>query len=318
MLFRSMNASRWLPLALAILFSSTVRVLAQNETGQEPSVRQVDPDGGSSKERGKGKEKEGVLSEEEEKNLTPEQRLARNITSGAGSYCRFVGAMIPPKLMPGQQGTIRVAVAMLGAAVLPSPPPLELLSPPNMNKVSLGGLTVHPAEPGVLAAGYRGRPVYENTMILEVPATMGTEVKLGEKVSFSLDFRFDLYDGVSAQPIGRFVDHVVVEAEVGTSPDPAVPGLGTKPPAVAVTASETPVASAPVASNTSAPLAGQNPMPANAPPPSATESAPNTTSSSAPAVAPSTEDQDSGPPFVLFGVGGVVVLALVVLLARKK
>jgi len=164
--------------------------------------------------------------------LTPEQRLARNIRHGASNFCSFVVNPKPAKLMPGQSGMLVVTAILKGPAVLPSPAPLEITSPAQQGMATLGPATFRPAEPGKLAKGYLGRPVYDNWAILEVPVTISPQAIVGRKQPVSLEMKFDLYDGVSAQAIGRFIDHAAAEIEIGLSPDPNVvvrPRTGAQP-----------------------------------------------------------------------------------------
>lgn len=175
------------------------------------------------------KEGMGKRGEEGEKvpdeNLTPEQRLARNITSGAGAYCAFQLSVSPAKLLPGQSGTLRVLATLRGNTVLPSPAPLEMVGSQNQGKLTIGALTPRPADPGRLASAYLGRPVYDNYAVFELPVTMAADAPMGSKHVAAVDMRFDLYDGNSAQPIGRFLDRVSTEIEVGAVADPLVRGL---------------------------------------------------------------------------------------------
>ena len=115
-----------------------------------------------------------------------------------------------------------VTMTFHGAAVLPAPPAIEMLSGPRQGPVTVGALAVRPAEAGRLASGYLGRPVYDNFAVFEIPVTLAGEAEIGSKQPVSVEFKFDLYDGVSAQPIGRFVDRATGEIEVGQQPDPKV------------------------------------------------------------------------------------------------
>jgi hypothetical protein len=135
-----------------------------------------------------------------------------------------------------------------------------------------------------------------------------------------VDMKFDLYDGSSAQVIGRFVDRVATEVEVGTVPDPAVamrarstPGAGKvdKPPEAAP--KETPQPAEPTPSGTPA-LQGH----VIAPPPGASPTDPAPVAPEGqPAPQPAVEDGGSLPMGVFVAIG-VVLLILILLLARKK
>jgi hypothetical protein len=128
-----------------------------------------------------------------------------------------------------------------------------MVGPTAQGSLMLGALSPQPAGPGRLAAAYLGRPVYDNYAVFEVPVTMAGDAALGSKHVAAVDMRFDLFDGNTAQPIGRFVDRVSMEIEVGRVADPDVRGLArgaSAPPA------EAPTTGAPAAAPVAAPDAG--------------------------------------------------------------
>ncbi|MCB9879849.1 MAG: hypothetical protein H6835_19835 [Planctomycetes bacterium] len=184
------------------------------------AIRRGKEDGAASADREKFEQQE----KEEWAKLTPEQRLERRIRRGASAHCQFVATCRPAKLMPGQSGVMVVAALLKGNAVIPSPPPVELLSPAANSPVDFGQLTVRPAEVGTEAQAYRGQPVYENYAWFEIPVTMHPDAKLGDKHRLAFDLKFDLYDGGSAMPVGRFLEQVSAEVEVGMAVDPNVVG----------------------------------------------------------------------------------------------
>jgi len=156
--------------------------------------------------------------------MTPEERLNATIRRDAKAHCRFVAACRPPKLMPGQSGTLLITAILQGSSVLPAPMQMQMTPRVAPESLTLGDMEVQPAEPGVLAKGYLGRPVYENTAIIEVPVTMGNGAKVGSKQPFAVDMRFDIYDGNSTQVVGRFIERVTANIEVGQYIDPVVVG----------------------------------------------------------------------------------------------
>ncbi len=202
-----------------------------NAGGEAVEVGEVDV-----REEGRGRSKEEMLRGEKEAemaNLTPEERLARNVMHGASQYCRFITSLKPAKLLPGQTGLMTIAVVLQGHAVLPAPAQITL-EPGQPGPYTLGGLSIRPADTGRIEKGYLGRPVYENYAILEVPVTLTNDAQLGKKTVLAVDLKFDLYDGTSAMPISRFMDRATYEVEVGSAPDPAVRG-GAKPADVVTT-----------------------------------------------------------------------------------
>lgn len=256
--------------------------------------------------------------EEDLKNLTPEERLARNITAGAGAYCRFTTSVREGKLMPGQSGTLLVTATLQGAAVMPSPPPIELLAPSQQGLATVGALAVRPADIARLAPGYAGRLVYDNYVVFELPVTLSSEAQIGKKVPVVIDLKFDLYDGASAQPIGRFVDRATAEIEVGAEPKPAVSMPASAPATPPVEA----VGGAPVEPAKLQREGGPS-NPAAVGGSAMTSVAPSGASPEAPDAGvtehslPSVGDSDGLPLWPILAGGGLV-LVLVLVLARKK
>lgn len=285
-------------------------------------------------ERDGGEMDEKAMKEAEEhevdalKRLTPEERLARNVRSNASQFCRFVAAIKPQKLMPGQSGTMVVSALLNGQAVLPSPAPMEMIGALRQGVVTLGGIRFQPAEMGRHATGYLGRPVYDNFAVFEIPVSVAADATIGTKQAVSLDLRFDIYDGVSAQPIGRFVDRVATEVEIGQALDPVVLGGRKRPvdPAEAGgTAGVTPSGLAPTTPEAGQPtqervIGGQDPL-VTAMDTAGSDAAGTGGSASTPAAGdlgtPLPEESGMLPLPVWLG-GGALLLVLVVMLARKK
>ena len=269
---------------------------------------------------GRGEGKEGELSDAEMRHLTPEERLARNVSRNTSGLCRFVSKVKPEKLMPGQSGMLVVTALLNGQAVIPFPAPFEMLGARQQGLVSLGELAIRPADAGTLATAYRGRPVYDNFAVLEIPVAMSPAAELGKKQQIAVDLRFDIYDGTTAQPVGRFVDHVTAEVVVGLTADPAVQGVGQRPDAAAAPVEPEPAA-APTAGagavDSGTPgrvIDGQEPQAADPAPVAGVPS-----DSGSPAHDWSeVGGEDSGVPIPVWIGGGLVLVLLVLLVARKK
>src|SRR5262249_6411648 len=165
---------------------------------------------------------EEKLTEIELAKLTPEERLARNVIHGAHGYCHFDVAVRPARLMPGQTGTVSVTMILEGDAVMPCPAKLSLLGAGGAPALTFGEMSIDPPGNVRLAKGYQGQPVYDNWAIAQLPVTMAAGLPFGSKQAGSLDLTFDLYNGTTTQPIGRFNDRVNFTIEVGQSPEPAV------------------------------------------------------------------------------------------------
>ncbi|MEO6595379.1 MAG: hypothetical protein ABIP94_11560 [Planctomycetota bacterium] len=279
------------------------------------------PDGELSRKR-QAKQDAGAETKEAQEEwdkLTPEQRLERNVTHGASAHCRFLATVKPAKLMPGQTGVVVVSAILQGDAVLPAPAPLEMVAAPQQGLLSLGSMTILPPAAGKLAKAYLGRPVYDNFAWFEVPITVAPEAEVGKKQIVTIDLRFDLYDGNSAQPVGRFLDRVSTEVEFGRVSDPVVRGFpsssATSPPSGADEARPDTAAKAPKAPGRV--VEGADPLlpeRAAAQPAPAQPTTPHATAAREPLPL---ESGVAIPWPLVLGGGGLVVLILV-LLVRKK
>ncbi|MFY9343558.1 MAG: hypothetical protein WAT39_13765 [Planctomycetota bacterium] len=295
---------------VAVVCLSVLAPCQNGESGEEVRVEDV---------RAKTKEEMRGEKVDPDESLTPEQRLERNTIHGASAYCRFLTSMRPAKLMPGQTGTLMVVATLQGHAVLPAPSQLTVLPSqnPNPGALTVGDLLVKPADVGRLEKGYLGRPVYENYAEMTVPVSMAANAEVGKKHVVAIDVKFDLYDGNSAQPIGRFIDRITHEVEVGAALDPAVQMTAKPAAAWEGDRTATPVPAAPQPTPTAE--QGKSRLEGNAvvPAPVVTAAAPRADATdSGSAAAPSTDDEGGSSLPILIGAG-VIALVLVLLLARK-
>jgi uncharacterized membrane protein len=142
---------------------------------------------------------------------------------------------------------------------------------------------------------------------------MANSAAMGSKQIVSVDMKFDLYDGTSGHPLGRFLDRVSTDIDVGLAVDPPVRGAA---PRAEETAKPAPTAPANVAKpveeekqplqvRTVEPPADKTPAPAPAPAP-----APST---------PMPVDDAGGPlPLPVWIGGGVLLLGVLLLVVRRK
>ena len=189
----------------------------------------------------------------------------------------------------------------------------------NNSAVSVGAMRPHPARPGTMAKAYVGRPVYENTAEFEIPVTMGNDATLGSKQTVMLDLQFDIFDGGSAQAVGRFVERVSADIEVAPFADPAIAGRANKPaPPVEV---QRPLAPSPDAGgkpvDDGEALSGTAAPAGNA---VAVEHIDNVGDAVDPDdnSLPPTTDAEGGMPTMLIVGAGAILLVIVLLLLRKK
>ena len=251
-------------------------------------------------------------------NMTPEQLLEARKRSGSRGQCRFVAAMRPPKLLPGQQGSLLVTAILQGRSVLEAPTPVVMTPRSVAQLVEVGAMTTRPPALGTIHKGYLGRPVYENTAVFEVPVTLSQSAKLGEKVSVALEFEFDVYDGDSAQVAGRFTERVNATVEVAPHLDPPVQPRQTGDEAGEEEGAEPAQPSTPPAS-VSAPASSGPPVIRG-----------GRTLPGEPADDPQIVDEAEEPPSPVAGGdalavsyapligGGIILLAVLLLLLRKR
>jgi len=253
--------------------------------------------------------------------MTPEQLLEARKRSGSRGQCRFVAAMRPPKLLPGQDGSLLVTAILQGRSVLEAPTPVVMTPRSATQLVEVGAMTTRPPALGTIHKGYLGRPVYENTAVFEVPVTLSQSAKLGEKVSVALEFEFDVYDGDSAQVVGRFTERVNATIEVAPHLDPPVQPRQTGDEAGEEDGAELAKPSTPPASASA---------PTSSGPPVIRGGRTLSGEPSKPADAPQVADEVEEPPSPVSGGdvlavsyapligGGIILLAVVLLLLRKR
>jgi len=317
MIFRLPSISR----ILAVLILLAAVVSAQEEgPGAGLSPEQIKAMRNARTQKGEPHDGDKVGEGDEKwSQMTPEQRLEASMRRGSKAYCRFDATCRPPQLLPGQSGTMMITAILQGQAVLPAP--LQMTMTPRVapGAVSVGGLTAHPALPGTIAKAYLGRPVYENTAVFEVPVVMGAEAKLGEKQTIAVDLQFDIFDGVSGQTVGRFIERVSAEVEVAAHVDPKVAGRSRKPDvdpgsAAAAVGEVVKPASQPVNvpdDNAMSGSAVEIPVPTE-PDPAAEPEATGA------ATLPPTGAEEDGARLMLMVGGAVFLLVIVLLLMRKK
>ena len=250
--------------------------------------------------------------------MAPEELRNMRKLRGSRGQCRFVASVRPPQLLPGQTGTLLITAILQGHSVLTAPAQVVMTPRPNGNSLQYGDLTARPARVGTIHEAFRGRPVYENTAVFEVPVTLAQNAKLGDKAPLALELEFDIHDGQTGQVTGRYIEQVKAQVEVAPHVDPQVEGRQARD-------EEPPVEPAPVA-----PLEGGDEAPAAV---AGGESAlsgvaTNAVAEEAPAAPPAGAGAaDALPPipaaeggssWLLPVGGGAALVVLLLLLARKK
>ncbi len=251
--------------------------------------------------------------------MAPEELRNMRKLRGSRGQCRFVASVRPPQLLPGQTGTLLITAILQGQSVLAAPAQVVMTPRPNGNSVQYGDLMARPARVGTIHEAFRGRPVYENTAVFEVPVTLAPNAKLGDKAPLALELEFDIHDGKTGQVTGRYIEQVKAQVEVAPHVDPPVEGRQARD-------EEPPVAPEPVAplgggdeASAAAVGSGQSALSGVAAD-AVAEEAP-----AAPPAGAGAEDAlppipvaEGGSSWLLPVGGGVALVALLLLLARKK
>lgn len=324
MIIRFPNLSR----ILAVLFLTVAMVPAQRGEGGELTAEQIEAMRGArqnaalkaqQKALGK-KDGEGGDSPDSGKwaNMTPEERLAANTRRGSKAHCRFVAVCRPPKLLPGQSGTLMISAILQGESVLASPLQMTMTPRVKAGTVSMGDLVAHPALPGAIAKAYLGRPVYENTAVFEVPVTMGKDVQIGGKASVVVDLQFDVYNGNSGQAVGRFIERVATDIDVAPHVDPQIAGRKAEPEDQPEPVAAAPIGAEDSGSATKPDSTAMGGTAAEVAPADAPETAGADDESSMSGELPPTEDDSLSGTTLLTVIGGALLLAIIALRMRKS
>lgn len=298
---------------LAVLAVLTPAVSAQEGGGDLPEKLQA------SRRKLAQKRERSDTEVIESREMTPEElRNARKLRGSRGQ-CRFVATVRPPKLLPGQSGTLMITAILQGQSVLTAPAQVVMTTRPNGDTVQFGDLTARPARVGTIHAAFRGQPVYENTAVFEVPITLSPSARLGDRAAMALELEFDIHDGKTGQVTGRYIEQVKAQVEIAPHVDPQVearravdePAAAPEPVAAPERAESAPASGT---ADGEAALGGEAVDVEPAAVPSAAvadESAPSDALPPIPAPA-----NDTG--WLLPVGGGAALLVLLLLLARKK
>lgn len=303
-------------LALLLLPCFAVPILGQ----QKPDPNQENP-----QKEETGEIEDGKVSEKDREAAANQPRSARGM-------CHFVTACVPKRVPPGGSGTIVVVMVMEGDSVLLTPPPVTFDYPEQQGSIRMGQPQFRPARTATLATAFQGNPVYDNTAMIDIPFTVATNTVFG-KTNAWVNLTFDLHQGRTGQPIGRFTDRATCDIEIGIPEQPvSATQLGGEVGATggSVARANSQPASQPSAAGETPPaVAGKEgagaPGEANGqilgevqPPPAPRDPTP--------APMPSGEPVDGGPAVVpgdggtlwLMVAGGFLLVAAVALLATRR
>ena len=311
-----------LPLLLAF---PALPLLAQEglEEKQRVEQRQQNPERGRPEPTHKaGDTGDGATREEADGATSPRAAPAEAVSNA----CSVLGMVNPPRLAPGESGTLTVICALQHRAVIQADAGWKVTYEPSQggkNEVQLGAWTLKPAGLGTLEERFKGKPVYDNQAQVLIPITIAAGTPYG-KYRVTMRLEVPLTDGSSGQQLGLFRGEPGIDIQVGASmPRPVVRGAAPKSDGPARGPSDVVVQ----AVGTTAPGAGQAK-------PSPTQGAavqggtlqdvgagkPNSNPKGSEPEAGPTDSTPTGSafPMVPVAVGGALLLALILLLARKK
>ena len=141
--------------------------------------------------------------------------------------CKFQVAVQPERLMPGQSGRARIIMVLQEDSVMEAPATLSITlaerrdgQPPS--KLSIETAFVHPPQMSTVAEGYRGRLVYDNVAVIDLPVVMSAEATLGSRPSVDVLCDFTLHRGATGKLFGTYSNSITISCEVGDASTPAV------------------------------------------------------------------------------------------------
>jgi len=151
------------------------------------------------------------------------QPAARNMSPKG--RCRFDLSIKPDKLLPGQTGKATILMIFESDAVMEASAGLSLEPVQTQSLLAFGAMTMLPAQLSSVAEAYRGRPVYDNWAMIELPITMSLDAPIGSRQLASFNASFQLHEGATGLPLGEFQQRLTLMCDVGRALDPQVQAL---------------------------------------------------------------------------------------------
>ncbi len=122
----------------------------------------------------------------------------------------------PRRLAPGESGALVVVVALNTPAIVPGGAAVGLEYQVKQATLDLGSYAVMPPNLGTLDTKFKGQPVHDNTLTIEIPISVDDQAHRGDvPVAFSL--KTMLVNGTTGQPMGELLLPVSGRVVVGTS-----------------------------------------------------------------------------------------------------
>ncbi|MCA8943639.1 MAG: hypothetical protein KDB80_13830 [Planctomycetes bacterium] len=184
-------------------------LLAATLVGQKGDEREVDP-----------RDKPGFRPAAEEQPLS-EQFLDRFLSTVVGSR--------PRRLAPGETGTIKVILALRGAAAIVAEHPFEVRYTPQQGPLLLGSeWTIDDPAPAAADSVLAGQAVYANTAIVSIPVRIADDAKHGQHW-LNLAIECELTNSTTGKRLGIGKKSIRGSVQVG-APLPTPTNVEVEPP----------------------------------------------------------------------------------------
>lgn len=202
---------------------------------QTPGTVRTETGAGEEKTKSQGEDKKGQKGQKSDKEKGEAKGDAGDGADGStvsavnvnpAALVNFAFAQVstrPRRLAPGESGSLMVVVTLTNPAVVPGNTAVALEYQPKQAALALGGFVVAPATLGTLDTKFKGQPVHDNTMTIEIPITVDQDTKRSD-LPVSLTLKTTLTNGSSGQPMGELVLPVSGKVTIGRS----VPRPGTR------------------------------------------------------------------------------------------
>jgi hypothetical protein len=245
------------------------------------------------------------------KPLPPKELAAAKAkeSGSASKLVKFETSCQPAIVLAGERGTVRVLMTLRGESVMLDPPPVTFKIAPQQGELTvLGEPTFLPADSSGMAPALKNIPAYDNFAIFTLPFEVSKDAQPG-KQHLALSVRYELFNGQKGGVIGTFTDHLGIDVQVVAEKPKQVSVInslkGDKAPTTTNAAASGTAASN---GNDSQPLSGS----AN----QVTTAAAEADIESAPEPAPSVAATPT--PWILYGSAGALLLAIVLMLTRRR
>ena len=252
-----------------------------------------------------------------EKKVPAAERSALAVQIPPHGKCKFQVSVQPERLMPGQSGRARIIMVLQEDSVMEAPATLsitlaELVDGQARPKLSIEPAVMHPPQLSSVAEAYRGRPVYDNVAVIDLPLTMSPEATLGSMQSVDVLCDFTLHRGSTGALYGTYSNTITISCEVGDASTPPVQfgqGRNAPPTSRSPSPGQTPSDPSPRVADPAEPLRGSVATP------DARDAEENwTTEDDRPVL----EARQTSSSLLVWVVGGGCLVAVLLLLAQVR